>query len=88
MKKLYAIIVVMVLTFATSSGAYADGGGHFGAQLTGGNEVSPVVTKARGQAVFNLKHDKLSYKLIVNNAERIVAVHIHCAPAGENGRNS
>jgi hypothetical protein len=27
----------------------------------------------------------VSYTLVVNNAESIVAAHIHCAPAGVNG---
>jgi hypothetical protein len=68
----------------------ATAGGHtrnFRAHLSGENEVPPVDTDAQGQVVFRLDRSgtELTYKLIVANIEDVVAAHIHCAPAGENG---
>ena len=62
---------------------------NFRAHLTGDEEVAeePVITKARGQAIFQLSKDgsELSYKLIVANIENVTQAHIHLAPRGENG---
>lgn len=60
---------------------------NFRAHLSGDEEVPPVDTDAQGQAIFRLDRSgtELTYKLIVANIEDVVAAHIHCAPAGENG---
>ena len=60
---------------------------NFRAHLSGENEVPAVETNAQGQAKFQLDKagDALRYKLIVANIEDVVAAHIHCAPADENG---
>lgn len=60
---------------------------NFRAHLSGENEVPSVETNAQGQANFQLDGagDELSYKLIVANIDDVVAAHIHCAPAGQNG---
>ncbi len=60
---------------------------NFTAHLTGKNEVSPVETKAIGQAIFQLNMDgtELSYTLIVANIENVLMSHIHIAPVGVNG---
>lgn len=60
---------------------------NFTANLSGGEEVPPVATNARGQAVLQLDSSgsALSYRLIVANIHDAVAAHIHCAPAGVNG---
>lgn len=61
--------------------------GRFRAHLTGDQEVPPVDTQARGQAVFRFNRDvtALDYKLLVTNIDDVVAAHIHCAPDGVNG---
>jgi hypothetical protein len=60
---------------------------NFRAHLSGGEEVPPVDTPARGQAIFHLSADgtELHYKLIVANIENVTQAHIHMAPAGANG---
>lgn len=76
------------LALTTTSVATARGQNrNFRTHLSGDNEVPPVETDAQGQAKFQLNKagDELSYKLIVANIEDVVAAHIHCAPAGQNG---
>lgn len=60
---------------------------NFRAHLSGENEVPPVDTDAQGQATFQLGKagDELDHTLRVANIDDVVAAHIHCAPAGENG---
>lgn len=60
---------------------------NYRAPLSGGEEVPPVATKARGQTIFKLSADgtQLHYRLIVANIENVTQVHIHLAPAGQNG---
>src|SRR3990172_7850849 len=55
----------------------------FTADLSGSEEVPPVITSATGQAIFNL--NSLHFKLTVSNITNITAAHIHLAPAGQNG---
>jgi hypothetical protein len=60
---------------------------NFVAVLSGGEEVPPNDSLARGQASFQLSRDgtELSYRLIVANIENVTQAHIHLAPAGANG---
>ena len=76
------------LTLAGTSVAAARGHTrNFRTHLSGENEVPSVDTNAQGQATFQLNKagDELDYKLIVANIDDVVASHIHCAPAGQNG---
>ncbi len=61
----------------------------FVAPHSGDQEVAdvPVVTRARGQAVFQLNKEgtELRYRLIVANIENVLQAHIHCGAAGVNG---
>lgn len=59
----------------------------FKATLKGSGEVPPVTTKAVGNAVFSLNKSetKLSFILTLSNIKNVTAVHVHCAPLGENG---
>ncbi len=59
----------------------------FRAHLTGDQEVPPVESDGKGQAVFgfNEKANTLRFKLLVANIDDVVAAHIHCAPDGVNG---
>ena len=71
-----------------AAGRPGNGGNrNFRTHLSGDEEVPPVDTDAQGQAKFQLNRagDALQYKLIVANIDDVVASHIHCAPAGENG---
>jgi hypothetical protein len=60
---------------------------HFGAKLSGDEEVPPNDSKGRGHAQFWLSKDgtSLRYKLIVANVENVTQAHIHIAPRGANG---
>lgn len=61
--------------------------GIFLAGLTGGQEVPPVETEARGGAVFavNDEGDGIDYALAVQDIEDVTMAHIHMAEVGENG---
>lgn len=59
----------------------------FRAFLSGRNEVPPVRTTARGNAVFQLSQNgsQLRYKLILRNVSRVTQAHIHLGRPGANG---
>jgi hypothetical protein len=59
---------------------------NFTAQLSGDEQVPPRTTDATGQATFQLSAEtQLDFTLNLVNLKNVVAAHIHCAPAGENG---
>jgi CHRD domain-containing protein/lectin family protein len=59
---------------------------NFNAELGGGQEVPPRTTGATGQATFQVRDEtQLDFTLNIVNVQNLVAVYIHCAPAGENG---
>ncbi|HET9907241.1 MAG TPA: PQQ-dependent sugar dehydrogenase, partial [Anaerolineales bacterium] len=54
--------------------------------LTGDQEVPPVMTDMTGNAELVFEGDRMRVRLnIRNNTNDITAAHIHCAPPGENG---
>jgi len=63
----------------------------FETDMAGANEVPPVVTVVTGDATF--RYDKVTgeFQFKVNvaapkgSAPTVVASHVHCAPAGQNG---
>ena len=57
------------------------------ADLSGNQEVPPVITSAAGKAVFQLSEDDrtLHYELTTSNIKDITEVHIHMGPTGQNG---
>jgi hypothetical protein len=59
----------------------------FRAVISGGDEVPPRDTPARGVAIFllNAAGDELGVRLIVANIENVFAAHIHCGAVGVNG---
>ena len=86
-KKVLPLLVLMIIIAVSASAAAASQKRTFVAPLTGDEEVPPVETSARGQAVFQLSLDgsQLSYRLIVANLENVNMAHIHLAPVGQNG---
>ena len=60
---------------------------NFKANLIGKEEVPPVMTKAQGEAVFNLgKNDKsIHYKITVSDLENVNMAHIHEGAYGSDG---
>lgn len=59
----------------------------FVAQLSGAEEVPPVMTDASGSAVFalNEQEDRLAFDLVVSDIRNVTAAHIHLGRRGENG---
>ena len=57
----------------------------FSATLRGSHEVPPVETEATGEATFTLDGDELAYQVTVSDIENVVAAHIHCGAATQNG---
>jgi hypothetical protein len=53
--------------------------------LSGGEEVPPRDTQARGVAIFQVRGDEVSYRLIASNITNVVQAHIHLQVPGENG---
>ncbi len=51
--------------------------------LSGGSQVEPVATQARGQAFFQLSEDgmEIRYRLIVANIRDVLMAHIHAGPS-------
>ena len=90
--------IIAVLTFATVDSVFGFGslsgttsqfalaqkqGQFFDAKLTDKDEVPPKDTKATGVAEFTvIGADSMSYKVSVNNMQKVTAAHIH---QGENG---
>jgi hypothetical protein len=55
-------------------------------QITGKDEVPPKDAKASGVAEFTATGaNSMSYKVTVNNMEKVTAAHIHQGKVGENG---
>ena len=58
----------------------------YGTNLTGANQVPPVVTPISGQFLFRTSDNR--WYLAVKDApmdDKITAAHIHCGKVGENG---
>ena len=86
------VLGILGMASVSSSRAMASGGreafpGNFVAVLSGGEEVPPVPTRARGVALFEVAPDgsAIHYKLIVANIHNVVMAHIHLGPRGVNG---
>lgn len=82
------VVLVAVVAFLAVGGMPVlaeNGNGNLTASLKGRNEVPANDSKAAGEAIFKLRGDSLSYKLIVANIENVVASHIHCGAEGVNG---
>ena len=57
----------------------------FEAQLSGDEEVPPVVTSATGSATLSIEGSVIAYRVEVTNLANAIVSHIHVAPSGENG---
>jgi hypothetical protein len=89
-----AVLTVMGLAtlvlpgWADSVTARGNGGGlKFEAELSGAEEVPPVVTETEGEAELRFNRDltELKFELEVEDGIRVRQAHIHCAAAGANG---
>jgi len=77
------LLVLLAMSAAPTSVQASD---NFTAVLSGGDEVPPRDTQARGLATFKWNKDstELSYTLVAANIDNVVAAHIHCGAAGVN----
>ena len=84
---LLATVAVAVALSSLAPGSAAPKGVEFSAKLFGANEVPARATDAVGKALFRLNEDgtELSYKLIVDDINNVVASHIHIGLEGVNG---
>lgn len=81
-----SLFIFLIIVLFASLGIAA-GGRNFKAELSGGNVVPPVKTKAKGEATFMLSKDgkSMTYKLTVKDIEDVTAAHIHQGRQGKNG---
>ena len=84
MKKLYMIVLLLVVGLATYSFAAEKS---FKAMLVGSESVPAVETMAKGDATFTPIKDEeaLSYYVTVSDIDNVTAAHIHLGKKGENG---
>ena len=82
--------------FVVTAPLYAKGGNsdnNMGTHLTGDEEVlvvapgapHPSDSRAQGQAIFRVKGNTVSFRLIATNIDNVIMAHIHCGRFGENG---
>ncbi len=86
--RLQIFVLLLIAVFASFGVVAEEYGGHrgFKAKITGEQVVPPVMTMAKGEAVFTLtKDDELSYKLTLTDMENVTAAHIHIGKMGKNG---
>lgn len=86
-KRVLTLVMVLALLVTTVSIAAAVHNRDFGASLSGGEEVPPVATNARGRAAFQVNDAATAFRfrLTVFNIMDVTQAHIHCGPAGMNG---
>jgi hypothetical protein len=87
MKRLYLYILLIAALLAFPATASAeDLEFETETNLTGSQEVPPVMTNMRGNAELVFEGGRLRVRLKVrNNTNEIFAAHIHCNVPGENG---
>src|SRR5918999_4955821 len=85
MKKPLLIVVIVVAMLATVSAAYANDL-KFEADLSGAQEVPPVMTEGVGEAKFESDGTSVDFELKWDDlTEPAFAGHIHCGVRGMNG---
>jgi len=87
MKRAILLAMVTALAFGAVAPPASAQPTNFRAVLSGGNEVPPRETLARGVATIQVSSDgtELGFRVVVANIENVVAAHIHCGAIGVNG---
>ena len=88
MRRTIVLVVMLALgLLALTLAPTALAGDNFAATLSGGQEVPPRDTQARGVATFKVREDgaALRFKVNVANLDNPFAAHIHCGAVGVNG---
>lgn len=83
----FSVLLLVVAGSAVSPTGAGNRGVQFMSPLSGDQEVPARLTEASGQAIFRLSDDQstLTYRLVVDNIENVVASHIHLGVFGVNG---
>lgn len=87
----FALTAAALLLFGAGSAlaAHQADNGEFvyGADLTGGAEVPAIMTDTTGSFSTLVSEDQteMTFELEIEDGEAIVAAHLHCGVAGENG---
>lgn len=89
MNKLAQALAVVAVS-GVLMGAGGGSGRNFHADLSGDQEVPPIVTDTSGKANFHADRGEteIRFRLSVKNGDGVLGAagaHIHCAPAGQNG---
>jgi hypothetical protein len=82
---IFSLVISLALIGMMSD--QSEGERSFKAELSVEEEVPPVKTNARGEAIFKLNKggDELIYLLTVKNIENVTAAHIYQGQKGRNG---
>jgi hypothetical protein len=78
------------LTLSIATAALAFPPLNFVTPLSGGEEVPARDTQGRGAAIFQVRGDTVTYRLIASNIDNVIMAHIHLqaegtVPGAENG---
>jgi hypothetical protein len=86
-RRILAIVgsAAAALTLTIVTVAFAFPPQNFVTPLSGGEEVPARDTHARGAAIFQVRGDTVTYRLIASNIDNVIMAHIHVAGAGVNG---
>lgn len=81
---------ILILSMLMPMQAFANSAVNFLVELSGDNEVPPVVTDTTGTANLHVNQSltEIRFKMDIRNADDVLGVagaHLHCAPAGANG---
>jgi hypothetical protein len=82
------LIAVGTAALVLTAAPVARAGDTFKAQLTGAEEVPPVIdqgTTGKFEIQFNRDFTSGEFKLVVNKGTQVLQAHLHCGAAGVNG---
>ena len=87
MKRAILLAIVAALAFGVVAPAASAQPSVFRAVLSGGGEVPPTDSRARGVATFMVNADEteLTYRLVLANIQDVVQAHIHVGASDVNG---
>jgi hypothetical protein len=88
MRSLVWLCLLVALPLSTP--LLAKNAANFRVELSGENEVPPVITETSGTALFHVNQQltEITVMLDISNADNALGAagaHLHCAPAGANG---
>ena len=85
MKRILAVIAVLALASCSSMPSWMPGSGAMKVNLTGGEEVPPVNTPAKGTGTFRVADDGTVTGSVTTEGVSGTMAHIHQGAKGQNG---